>query len=336
MKILVLGAGGPAGNNFLRSLKESNNKYKTYAADCVGLHLNLVEDYADEIYIIPPANHYNYIDEVNRLISKNSIDFVYAQSDVEVNKISENREKIKCRTFLPKKETIRICQDKLESGKRFGIKTTLIKEISDIKDMLKEGKVWLRARRGAGGRGATPVENYNTAFYWIKYWESRGKDWEYIAQPYLPGRNIAFQSVWKDGELIVSQARQRLEYIYSYLAPSGVTGTPEIAVTICEDKVNEIATESILTVDDNPSGVFCVDLKEKDGEFFPTEINAGRFFTTSYFFTRAGQKFEVPYANMPWVYTRLAMDKKVKAKKYNILPEGLYWIRHIDCGQHLI
>ena len=164
-----------------------------------------------------------------------------------------------------------------------------------------------------------------------RYWRSRGKDWEFIAQEYLPGKNIAFQSVWKDGEVVTSQARERLEYIYPYLAPSGVTGTPAVAVTIHREDVNEMATKAVLAIDKEATGVFCVDLKENsEGVPVPTEINAGRFFTTSFFFTKAG-------INMPYIYVKLAYREKIpEVKKYNALPEGLYWIRHMDSGPLLI
>ncbi|MHA1898336.1 MAG: hypothetical protein ACTSU2_13155, partial [Promethearchaeota archaeon] len=65
---------------------------------------------------------------------------------------------------------------------------------------------------------------------------------------------------------------------------------------------------------------------------------AGRYFTTSYFFSKAGKEYGIPYANMPYMEIKLAFDEELppNVKKYNILPEGLLWIRHIDCGSHLV
>ena len=54
-------------------------------------------------------------------------------------------------------------------------------------------------------------------------------------------------------------------------------------------------------MDDRATGVFCVDLKEDEaGRPLVTEINAGRFFTTSNFLAEAG-------ANMPYSYVELAL-----------------------------
>ena len=74
-----------------------------------------------------------------------------------------------------------------------------------------------------------------------------------------------------------------------------------------------------------------IDLKEnKDGKPIPTEINVGRFFTTSFFFTYAG-------INMPHIYVKHAYDEEItNVPKYNALPEGLLWIRHIDAPAVLV
>lgn len=348
-KILVTGAGGPAGVNFLKSLKSTEESMKLYGTDINQYHLEFGKPWTEKMLLIPRATSDHYISKLNDIINKYKIDLIHPQPDTEVFQISENREKIDAKTFLPKKETIRICQNKYLSAniwkdKMFpSVKAIEIRDdhlendIANACNLLGE-KIWLRAKKGAGGTGSTPVENVETGVNWIKYWRSRGKKWEFIAQEYLPGRNIAFQSIFKDGNLITSQARERIEYIYPYLAPSGVTGTPIVARTIHDDNVNKMATEAVLSIDSNATGVFCVDLKEdKLGKVCPTEINAGRFFTTSYFFSFASKKFNLPLANMPYVLIKLAFNETIpKGSKYNILPKDLYWIRHIDCSEHLV
>ena len=63
----------------------------------------------------------------------------------------------------------------------------------------------------------------------------------------------------------------------------------------------------------------------KNGVPNPTEINIGRFFTTHYFFTKAG-------LNMPKIYCDIALDGNFPAlqKQINPLPDGLIWIRGMD------
>jgi carbamoyl-phosphate synthase large subunit len=57
----------------------------------------------------------------------------------------------------------------------------------------------------------------------------------------------------------------------------------------------------------------------------PTEINIGRFFTTHFFFTKAG-------LNMPQIYVKLAFGEKLSPikKKINPLTEGIAWVRGMD------
>ena len=329
--ILVTGAGGPAGLNFINSLLDAPEKMNIISSDINKFHLELTPT-KDKI-ILPEYEKNNYIEKLNEVIDNFNIDFLHSQPDGEVKIISENRNQIKTKIFLPAKNTIKICQDK-DLSSNIWAKEGILKQSSLIintkKDLDDAANIfgypyWLRASVGASSRGSSLIKNKETAFHWIEYWKSRNIDWKFIAQDYFNGRNIAFQSLWKDGELIVSQARERLEYLYPNLAPSGITNTPVVAVTINDKNVNDIAFRSIKSIDKNATGIFCVDLKEDKNKIVrPTEINVGRFFTTSYFFTKAG-------VNMPYYYAKLAFNEEIpKLPKFDALPKGLYWIRHID------
>lgn len=331
-KILITGVGGPAGVNFVNSLRYSKEKMCIIGSDINKYHLEWAD--LNKKYLSPRSSDENYCDFLNKIIKKEGIEFLHPQPDDEVKAVSDSREKLEAKTFLPSKKTIDICQNKYESAKTWLKKgiilhdSIMIKSDNDIKRALNTfGDIfWLRAVHGAGGRGSTLVNNFNTAKNWISYWKSREINWDFVAQKYLSGKNYAFQSLWKNGEIITSQARERIEYIYPQLSPSGITGTPSVAVTVHNEQVNQTATKAILSIDSNATGIFCVDLKEdENGIPNPTEINAGRFFTTSFFFTKAG-------INMPYIYVKLAYNEKIpEIPKYNAIPKGLYWIRHIDC-----
>jgi carbamoyl-phosphate synthase large subunit len=344
-RILVTGAGGPAGVNFVMSLKIAPEKMFIVGAEANEHFIRLIP--VERKCLVPKATEANYIDRLNDVVEKEKIEFIHAQPDVEVAVISENREKLKANVFLPSKETIAKCQDKLESAKiwlKNNVPVARFLELhgeSDIDKAFEEfgNPIWIRARHGAGGRGSTLAYNKETALSWIKYWESRKMGWEFIAQEYLPGRNIGFHSLWRNGELVTSMARERIEYIYPNLAPSGVTGTPAVQRTIHDNAVNEIGTKAVLAIDPNFNGIACVDLKEdKGGMPCVTEINAGRMFTTSFFFSYASKILRGDYyANIPYLYVKLAFGEKIPdIPKYNILPENIYWIRHIDAPAKLV
>ncbi|MEM3641070.1 MAG: ATP-grasp domain-containing protein [Candidatus Bathyarchaeia archaeon] len=344
-RILVTGAGGPAGINFVMSLKIAPEKMFIVGTEANKYFLHLAS--VDKKYLIPKASDPAYINELNGIVEKEKVDFVHAQPDVEVAAISESREKLKAKVFLPAKETIRVCQDKLKSAEKWDKNNVPVarylelREEADVNRAFKElgTPIWIRARHGAGGRGSTLAHNKGTALSWIKYWKSRGMNWQFIAQEYLPGRNIGFHSLWKNGELITSMARERIEYIYPNLAPSGVTGTPAVQKTIHDKVVNDVGTRAVLAIDQKFSGIACVDLKEnEEGEPCVTEINAGRMFTTSFFFSYASKIVRRDYyANIPYLYVKLAFEEKMpNIPKYNILPENIYWIRHIDAPAKLV
>jgi len=344
-RILSTGAGGPAGINFVMSLRIAPEKMFIVGTEANEYYLHLAP--TDKQYLIPKAKEPSYIDKLNEIMRKEKIDFLHAQPDVEVEVVSEKREKIEANVFLPSKKAVKVCQDKLESAniwkkKNVPVARTIeLRKEQDIDKAFEElgNPIWIRARHGAGGRGSTPADNRETAVSWIKYWKSRNVNWEFIAQEHLPGRNIGFHSLWKDGELVTSMARERIEYIYPYLAPSGIMGTPAVQKTVHDKTVNKIGTEAVLAIDSNFNGIACVDLKENvDGVPCVTEINPGRMFTTSFFFSYASKILRKDYyGNIPYLYVKLAYRETIPdMPKYNSLPKNIYWIRHMDAPAKLV
>ncbi len=344
-RILCTGAGGPAGINFTTSLRLAPERLHLVGTEANEYYTHLA--LTDAIYRVPRAKDADYIDKLNEIIAKEKIEFLHAQPDIEVEVVSENREKIHANLFLPSKTAVKATQDKLESAKVWKqknvpvAKTIELHKDNDIDKAFAEfgTPIWIRATQGAGGRGSTPADNKETAVSWIKYWRSRGVNWQFIAQEHLPGRNIAFHSLWKDGELVTSMARERIEYIYPYLAPSGIMGTPAVQRTVHDEAVNRIGVEAVLAIDPNFSGIASVDLKENSqGVPCVTEINPGRMFTTSCFFSFASKTLRKDYfANIPYLYTKLAYKEAIPdIPKYNVLPADVYWIRHMDAPARLV
>lgn len=338
-KILVTGAGGAAATNFIKSLKLTND-YLIYGVDSNQYHLKL--SVADINCLGPSSPPYLFIDKLNQLTKKYGIDFIHPQPDVHVKIISDNREALIAKTFLPDQRTINICQNKWSTYENFKEKgvscatSFLLENNSDLekasKHLLRTKKTfWIRADAGAGGKASLPVDNITLAKEWIKYWERKDENIKFIASEFLIGREYAFQSIWHEGRLIVSQGRERLEYLLGYLSPSGQTSSPAVARTINNKLVNKVARDAVLAVDKNATGVFCVDLKTSGtGKICVTEINAGRFFTTSNFIAEAG-------CNMPDLYIKLAFGELNKIlPMYNAIKREYYWIRMVDMGNKLV
>ncbi|HET6517338.1 MAG TPA: hypothetical protein VFG25_03855 [Nitrosopumilaceae archaeon] len=341
-RILVTGCGGAAAANFVASLRAADEDFFIIGTDVNKFHLELAD--VDIRYILPSALEPTYLEKLNQVIEKERVEFIHPQPDPEVLFLSRNREQIKTRLFLPAKQTIETCQNKMglvdhlrrsqvPTAESYIIdnETNLSKHVNKLLE--NNEKVWLRAIKGAGARASLPIKNTTHGKVWIDYWKSmKGIGYgEFMISEFLPGKEFAFQSIWKDGKLITSQARERIEYLFGYLTPSGQTSSPSVARTVHRDDVNKIATKAVLSLDENATGIFCVDLKEnKDGVPCITEINAGRFFTTSNFFSSVG-------SNMPSYYIKMAFDEDLpKLSQYNPLEKDLYWIRGMDMGFKLV
>jgi hypothetical protein len=61
-------------------------------------------------------------------------------------------------------------------------------------------------------------------------------------------------------------------------------------------------------------------------------------FTTSFFFSYASKILRKDYnVNIPYLYVKLAFKESIPdTQKYDVLPENVYWIRHMDAPARLV
>jgi len=347
-RILLLGAGGPAGVNFAQCLQREED-IEIYGVDTNRYNLNFAKPYCKEVFGVPYCKELiDKLEYYNEIIEKNSIDFVHAQPDPEVLFLAYYRNKIKAKTFLPSFKTIDICQNKYETAlawkELFGdltypLKMERNKEMDSILEAYKKFgfPFWMRALKGAGGKASLCVRSIEQGYHWLMFWHTFNEEIEMMAQPYLIEPNIAWQSLWKDGELIVSQGRNRIEALYGRIAVSGISGSSSVAKLFNHKKANETGIKAVKAIDPKPHGIYSVDMMGWWGWIVPTEINAGRFFTMSYLLGKAALETNIPRGNIPLMYIKLAFGEEIPdGPTMNILPSDLYWLRHVDCGTHLI
>lgn len=331
-KIQVGGAGGAPSNGFIRSLKESGRGDYLIGTSCVVSDLFLAN--VDEKYPIPAASDPSYKDSLLRMLEKIKPDFIHLQNDYEVRAVSRYRDQIEAlgvKHYLPAAETVENCVDKEKSyqiWQHAGIrvpKTMLLHNPDDLKRAfdIYGATIWVRATEGAAGRGALPANNFDFAKSWIDRYNGWG---EFTASELLSKDTVTWLSIWYHGELVVAQTRRRLSWNFGNRTLSGVTGITGVGETYSDEMVDSISQAAILAIDAKPHGIFAVDMTyDQSGIPNPTEINIGRFFTTHYFFTKAG-------LNMPKIYCDIALDENFPTlqKPINPLPDGLIWIRGMD------
>jgi carbamoyl-phosphate synthase large subunit len=339
--VLVTGAGGSATANVIDALRRAETSYRIVGADVSPVRLHLSD--ADERCILPGADDDAYEDALSAALRAYGVDVLHPQPDPEVHAIGRIRERLNVSLFLPAQGAIELAADKAAFAvcmDRAGVNVPTSINFTDresvavnTRSLLKDHeRVWIRARVGAGARASLPVRSAEQALAWIDWWvNERGmRTSDFMGAEMLPGREFAYQSVWQHGALVTGQARERIEYLYGFLTPSGQTSTPAVARTVRDSRVDELAQSAIRALDPSPHGVFCVDIKE-DAAGLPkvTEINIGRFFTTSNFFAAAG-------LNMPDMAMRAACGETLPYIGSSPLESDLYWIRMVDMGYEMV
>ncbi len=293
--------------------------------------------------VVPPARDRDaYIEALNALVREHGVDFIMPNNSLEIRVLSEARAQLAAPVFLPAPRALRLADDKWASHQVWrdaGVpvpETHLLVEPADVARAFEalqphpETPVWVRGA-GIPGRGigvaSLPCRTVGQAVEWVSYWRGWGG---MIASAYLPGDNLTWMGLFRGGELLASQGRQRDAYVIPHVSPSGITGAPAVSHTIRDPLVNETGEAAVRAIDPGFEGVCFVDMKG-DGEGRPrvTELNAGRFGTTHFFYTVAG-------ANFPGWLLRAASGREVDAPRYDVLPADLYWIRTLDAGPVLV
>jgi len=274
-KILVTGSGGTGGINFIRALrlaeKQQNKKLFIVSTDHNPHYLNFPE--ADIKVVSPKHDDATFMPLLIDLIEKYKIDFLHPHPSSEAQAVSKNLatfKKSRVKTFLPNPTSI--MPDKLEIHNALSKnhvrvpKTVEVNSYEDIERAFSEigSPLWIRARRGAGGRLGLKVESAEQAKHWVQLNElqHRAEVADFVIQEYLPGRDLAFDSLWFKGQLVTSYCRERLEYFLKHISLSGITGTPTIARTLVDEKINGVGVKAVKALDSKPHGFFSTDIKE--------------------------------------------------------------------------
>jgi hypothetical protein len=334
-KILIAGAGGVPSENVIKSLMSTDDNDQIYGMGSEPS--DLILSAAEKKYIVPYAVHPQYKEKLIRILADARPDLTHFQNDIEILEASKIRNDILAtgtKLFMPSHDVIEKCVDKAKSAAIWatqGIpipKTIDIGSPVDLKrafDLLanKDGQIWLRAKVGGGGKGALPTSDYEFARRWI----DRFKGWGgFTAAQLLTDKTVTWLSIWHEGELVVAQTRKRKSWNFGNRTLSGVTGVTGVGETYSSSQVDSISMDAIRAIDPRPHGIYGVDMTYDDqGIPNPTEINISRFFTTVYFFTKAG-------LNMPKIFKDIALHDRFPSleKKINPLPDGILWIRSMD------
>ena len=348
ISIVATGTGGSGGINFVRALRlaeaQKSLKLRLVCTDHNPHFLNFPQ--ADARLVSPRHDNQDFVPMLLRLAKKYGVKFLHPHPSSEARVVSENSglfEDKNVKTFLPNAKSI--LPDKLEiynalSKRNVSVpKTVQISSLSDIDSAFSgvDQPFWIRAKSGAGGRLGLKVDTSEQAKRWVELntLQNRAVLDDFVLQEYLPGRDLAFDSLWFKGQLITSYARERLQYVLKHISLSGITGTPAVARTVEDEKLNQVSVEAVKALDSEPHGFFSVDVKEDAfGKPVVTEVD-GKWHTTAplwgYAFAKALNK---PELNLVYQYLMLGLNGSSDAELpvFNLFPINHYLVRQLDAG----
>ena len=299
-------------------------------------------DLFDHTIVIPPASDSNYWSVIEGIVDRFHIDCALVHPESEVWTWSERLEagKAPCPVLMPPTSMVRTLVDKSIFSRL--LKNTraapLSVEIDPIHPDWKkiEGTLnypfWVRAVRGTSGLGSLLVHDQEEFTAWMKVNPTIEK---FLASPFLSGRNLAVKLLYYKGALVRSAVGERVDYIMSKVAPSGITGNTRFGRLLNDPDTVDFAVramDSLFEITGTAkNGFYTVDIKEdENGLPFITEVNV-RMVAFNSAFAAAG-------ANFTEDMLRLTIGDPTFNCQYQMyeFEEGLVFLRDVDGNAKLM
>lgn len=328
--IILTGAGGRLGTLHARAIKKADPSIHLIGIDAHPFRIQRAV--TDEAFLVPRSSEPTYIPTVQKIIEKTGAAAIMPNVTADIPALSAGRDRLSCNVFLPSDATVEICEDKSQSAEKWekaGVQVPRGMRIADQNDLQKAfdelgPDLWLRAVSGSGAAGALPVSDMDRAVKWVELNNGWGN---FMAAERLGAETTSWESVWRDGELIVAQARKRLFWEFSRIAMSGVSGIAGAGEAVSDPEIDELALKAIKAIDPKPNGILGVDIAySRDGRPMVTEINPGRYMSGGVCHFAAND------FNIPIVSARVALgeDPCVEAPLINPVTTGLVFVSGLD------
>ena len=286
---------------------------------------------------MPRAEDPEYWSRINQIISDNSIDVALVQPEHEVLEWARHIEagnQLNCNVLLP---PLRLAEALIDKATMTSLLDST--ELTPDSIVFRPGQTkfssltsmlgcpfWIRSTTGSSGLGSLKVSCEAELLNWVAI-NPRVKS--FIASRYLPGRNLACKLLYWRGNLTRAACGERVSYIMSKVAPSGITGNTSFGRLLNEPALIERAKVAMNTLFDVtctiPHGFYTVDFKEDvHGKPLITEVNV-RMVAFNLCFAMAGANFSEDIVRL------LSSDDSFDqtCKTYNF-PDGLVFLRDVD------
>ncbi|MFP4557041.1 MAG: hypothetical protein ACLFNU_09240 [Bacteroidales bacterium] len=285
--ILVTGIGGPTPRSIARTLKKSFPNYRIIGVDANPKSLSFyIPDFLDAVKLVPRVDNDNYWEHIKGVIDEEKIDMAFVQPEMEVvawGKYFDEHATYPCPVIIPPTELAISLMDKaimadLLRGTEFIPSTVRVSQSNPRFEEIKKEigfPFWIRATKGSGGLGSLKINDIENYKSWL--FINREID-EFTVSEFLPGRHLATQMLYFNGEYIKGASLECVNYVMADIVPSKVTGNTSFGRFINEDKILDFCRNCMdficQKLNMEAHGVLSFDLKEdKEGKMKVTEVN---------------------------------------------------------------
>lgn len=286
-RILITGIGGLTPRSIATIIRETHPDYKLIGCDIDKKAMGFfMKGLLDEYYVAPECDSPEYFPWIEKLVSEKNIDYAFVQPEKEIVQWAayyEETGKYPCSTFMGSKLLSESLRDK-------SVMADLLKDTDFIPKTIKVSldnprydevenvigfPCWIRATEGTGGLGSLKLENLSTYKSWLFI---NSEIPEFTVSEFLPGRHLANQMLYYNGEYVKGAALECVEYVMANTAPSHVTGNTHFGRFLNEDSINMFCDDCVKYLEKKlgvkAHGILSFDLKEdKNVNLKVTEIN---------------------------------------------------------------
>jgi carbamoyl-phosphate synthase large subunit len=285
--ILITGIGGPTPRSIAKTIREKRPDFRVIGIDINPKALGFfMPGLVHQSYLAPRVTDPGYWPFINKLITDEHIDMAFVQPELEVIGWGEYFNRFgafPCPVLIPPVELASVLMDKSKmadvlKGTAFIPKTIKVTQaVPKFEEV--EGEIgfpcWIRAVKGSGGLGSLKLVDLSNYKSWL--FINNDID-EFTVSEFLPGRHLATQMLYFEGEYIKGASLECAEYIMASIAPSKVTGNTSYGRFLNEDRILEFCNECVEYISRRLNvpahGVLSFDLKEDAGGGLKvTEIN---------------------------------------------------------------
>lgn len=188
MRVLITGAGGPAGTAVVEHLRGGHHWTLAVDVDADTAGSRLANDRAQ----VPPAVHPDFAAELVSLVRKHRIDVVLCTVAEEMRPLLAVTQQIQlagARVLLPPAEAVRVCEDKLAFARFAERVAAPVAPTSAPGEQLPPGPWVVKPRQGRGSRGVYRCDSVDEVRRRL------AEDPSAIVQSALPGQEFTVDAL---------------------------------------------------------------------------------------------------------------------------------------------